>query len=175
MIIVISTAKKTVLLTIYLSKLDFRNIDMKVKPFCTPLRRQAAGVSIPEHESQPKKIGLVITGETGSNSIPSDPAFRGSSQSSKENMKPPKKPISNLALFMKHQESILRKKGLSNEEAKAKALEMWHNTTPTVKDKYQAMYTRNKKKYDADLIKYNEQTKKRKLASSKGEVSISKF
>ena len=119
---------------------------MKVKPFCTPLRRQAAGVSIPEHKSQPKKIGLVITGETGSNSIPSDPAFRGPSQSSKEYMKPPKKPISNLALYMKHQESILRKKGLSNEEAKAKALEMWHNTTPTVKDKYQAMYTRNKKK-----------------------------
>ena len=145
---------------------------MKVKPFCTPVRRQATGVSIPEHESQPKKIGPAITGETGSNS---DSAFRGPSESSKVYMKPPKKPISNLALYMKQQESILRKKGLSNEEAKVKALEMWHNTTPTVKDKYQAMYTRNKKKYDADLIKYNEQTKKRKLASSKGEVSISKF
>ena len=140
---------------------------MKVLPFCTPVKRQVTG------EPQQSKIGHAMSDETaGSYTTYANPAFRGLPQSSKVYMKPPKQPLSNFALFMKQQEGTLKKNGLSDEESKVKAMEMWQNTTPAVKDKYQAMYTRNKKKYDADLIKYNEQIKKRKLASLKGGVLI---
>ena len=142
---------------------------MKVLPFCTPVRRPGTGVSVLEHETQQNKIGHAMSDKTGGiSSSSADPANTGLSQSSKVQMKPPKQPLSNFALFMKQQEGTLKKKGLSDEESKVKAMEMWHNTTPAVKDKYQALYTRNKKKYDADLIKYNEQIKKRKLAILKG-------
>ena len=148
---------------------------MKVLPFCTPIKRQVTGVSALEQESQQSKIGQTDKTDGNCTSSSADQSFRGPSKSSKLNMKRPKQPLSNFALFIKQQEVTLKKKGLSNEEAKAKAMEMWHNTTPAVKDKYQAMYTRNKKKYDEELIKYNEQIKKRKLASLKGGVLISMF
>ena len=141
---------------------------MKVLPFCTPVKKQVTG------ETQQSKIDHAKSDRTAGTTS-ANQAFRGLSQSSKVNMKPPKQPLSNFALFMKQQEGTLKKKGLSDEESKVKAMEMWQNTTPAVKDKYQAMYTRNKKKYDADLIKYNEQIKKRKLASLKGGVLICKF
>ena len=82
--------------------------------------------------------------------------------SGKGKLKRPQKPVSSFAMFIKQHCDTLSKKGLTNDEATTKAVNMWRSTSPAVKNKYQSKYLRLKAKYEVDMNKYNEKIKKKK-------------
>ena len=87
----------------------------------------------------------------------------------KGGLRPPKKPDSSFTLFVKQHRKTLSNKGLSLDEATEKAIKMWRNTSPAVKNKYQDKYEKLKTKYEADLVKYNKKLKKRGSCAEKKE------
>ena len=74
---------------------------------------------------------------------------------------PPKKPNSAFLVFLTQHREKLGKKGLSPDEAGEKAVKMWRNTSPAVKQKYENVYKKKKIKYEADLAKYNDRLRKK--------------
>ena len=106
------------------------------------------------------------------NHLPSPPVIN---LIKKNEPKPPKKPNSAFLVFLTQHREKLGKKGLSPEEAGEKAVKMWRNTSPAVKQKYENVYKKRKIKYEADLAKYNDRLRKKHELEQQKKVEIFSF
>ena len=89
-------------------------------------------------------------------------------------LKPPVKPNSSFLNFLRKNRDALIKSGLTDEDAHNKAVEMWHCKSPAVKKKLDNQHKKQKVRYEADMIKYNDKLKKinEREEKKKGELFI---
>ena len=88
-------------------------------------------------------------------------------QKGKIELKPPMKPSSPFSVFLIKNRDEFIKSGLSSGEATNKAVKMWQVKSQAVKNKFNIRYQKQKAKYDADVIKYNDKVKKKKEREEK--------
>ena len=79
----------------------------------------------------------------------------------KVELKPPVKPNSSFLNFLRKNRDALIKRGLTDEDATSKAVKMFHCKSPAVKKKLEIQQKKQKVKYEADMIIYNDKLKKR--------------
>ena len=82
------------------------------------------------------------------------------------------KPCSPFSTFLIKNRDALIKSGLSSGEATNKAVKMWQVKSQAVKNKFNIRYQKQKAKYDADVIKYNDKLKKKKEREEKKKGSF---
>ena len=79
---------------------------------------------------------------------------------------PLQKPDSSFKMFVKQQTINLKKKGITEDEASSKAVELWMKLSSDAKDKYQKKYEEKMKKYK-ERVEVDKRVKKGKIWDSK--------